>query len=443
MARRTLMTWIPESRRWIKKHKGKMYAVSCKQLDRPETKEDSAAAANRWWENKQKEIETAPPTEEDLKANAFKVWSMVQDWQSLDEPSREKIVDSLVGNGQYQKIKARAETMIQSTVKAVPPERTIKAQVEVWKNLLHGVCQSGQMSEGRYDAYCRNIGKFVNWIEEETPIDAIDEAKLEGFFNHLSMQVGTGKYSPSYAHTLMMTAKQLISRLAEMKLIPLPGNIRSRRFRFNHSAPAKIETFTPAEVRTLLAGCDGFSDKTKLYLLLMLNCGMYQNDIAELRTEEVNWKNGTITRARSKTRDRHGPVVTYTLWPETLALLKKHRAKGDLVLTTDEGNPLVRFWLEDGKMRRYDVIQSAWTRLAEKLEMKKIRLGMKHLRKTSATILGQHPQYKFYANHFLADSPRNMADRHYVIPSDEEFFKALNWLREQLLATENAQRLPA
>ena len=46
-----------------------------------------------------------------------------------------------------------------------------------------------------------------------------------------------------------MTAKQFISRLAEMRLIPLPGNIRSRRFRFNHSAPAKIETFTVAEVR--------------------------------------------------------------------------------------------------------------------------------------------------------------------------------------------------
>ena len=35
------------------------------------------------------------------------------------------------------------------------------------------------------------------------------------------------------------------------------------------------------------------------------------------------------------------------------------------------------------------------------------------------------------------------ADRHYVIPSDEEFFKALHWLREQLMATEASQRLPA
>src|SRR5579885_1682636 len=130
MARRLLMTWIPGSRRWIKKHKGKMYAVSCKQLDCPESKDESAAAANKWWENKQKEIESAPPTEEDLKANAFKVWSMVQDWHSLDEASREKIVDSLVGNGQYQKIKVQAEAMIESAARATPPERTIKAQVE-------------------------------------------------------------------------------------------------------------------------------------------------------------------------------------------------------------------------------------------------------------------------------------------------------------------------
>ena len=65
----------------------------------------------------------------------------------------------------------------------------------------------------------------------------------------------------------------------------------------------------------------------------MLNCGMYQNDIAELHRDEVNWTKGTVTRARSKTRERKGPVVTYKLWPETLYLLRKHRAKeGNLAL---------------------------------------------------------------------------------------------------------------
>jgi integrase len=233
-----------------------------------------------------------------------------------------------------------------------------------------------------------------------------------------------------------MTAKQFISRLAELKLIPLPANIRSRRFRFNHSAPARIETFTVEEIRQTLAAGQGSHERTKLYLLLMLNCGMYQNDIAELRNDEVDWKAGTISRARSKTRDRNGPVVTYKLWPETFSLLKKYRSKGELALTNEEGNPLVRYWLdEEGKMRRYDCVQAAWSRLATKQGLDKMRLGLKHLRKTASTVLGQHPQYKYYSGHFLADSPRGMDQTHYVRPNDAEFFSALDWLRGQLLAT--------
>lgn len=431
------MTWVAKGRRWVKKHGDKWYAISCRKLGVPETKEASWKAANDWWEAKLREIEATPPTEEEVRINAFKVWSMVQDWGTLDEASREKLVDSLIGAGQYQKLKAQAEAVVTATVTTAPPDRTVKAQIESWRTLLRSACRSGQMSEGRLDGYCRNIGKFAEWVGEETAIDAIDEAKLEGFYNHLSVHVGAGKYSPNYAHTLMMTAKQFISRLAEMKLILLPGNIRSRRFRFNHSAPAKIETFTAEELRQMLAACDGFSERTKLYLLLMLNCGMYQNDIAELRQDEVAWGKATLTRARSKTRERHGQVVTYKLWPETFTLLKKHRAKeGELALTTDEGNPLVRYWLEGETTRRYDVIQSAWTRLARKLGVAKIRLGMKHLRKTSASLLGEHPQYKYYTTHFLADSPRHMTDKHYVKPSEAEFFLALDWLRGQVLGAE-------
>ena len=437
------MTWVASGRRWMKKHMGKWYAISCRKLGVADTKEASWKAANAWWEAKLKEIEASPPSEQDVRANAFKVWSMVQDWGQLDAASREKLVDSLVGVGQYQKIKAQADQVVAATVTAAPPERTVRAQVEAWKTLLRSVCQSGQMSEGRFDGYCRNIGKFSEWIGPEAAVDAIDEARLEGYFNYLSLQIEAEKYSPGYAHTLMMTAKQFISRLAEMKLIPLPGNIRSRRFRFNHSAPAKIETFTTDEVREMLAACEGFSERTKLYILLMLNCGMYQNDIAELHRDEVGWTKGTITRARSKTRERNGPVVTYRLWPETFALLKKHRTKqGELALTTDEGNPLVRYWLENGACRRYDVIHSAWTRLAGKLGVQKMRLGMKHLRKTSATLLGAHPQYKYFAGHFLADSPKGMDQRHYVRPNDEEFFLALDWLRGQILTPKGGKAVP-
>jgi hypothetical protein len=195
MARKLLMTWVPGQKRWLKKYRGKMYAVSCRQLGGPDTKDGSAAAANDWWEAKQQEIDAAPPTEEDLRVNAFRVYSMVQDWSTLDEASREEVVDSIIGAGQYRRLKEQAEAVVASAVRATPADRTVAAQIEAWKKLLRGVCEAGQMSEGRYDGYSRNIAKFAEWVGPQTAIDAIDEAKLEGFFTHLSVQVGAEKYS--------------------------------------------------------------------------------------------------------------------------------------------------------------------------------------------------------------------------------------------------------
>ena len=68
------------------------------------------------------------------------------------------------------------------------------------------------MSEGRLRRLLPQHCDFRDWIGEETAIDAIDEARLEGFFNHLSSAGRRGKVlRPSYAHTLLMTAKQFIA----------------------------------------------------------------------------------------------------------------------------------------------------------------------------------------------------------------------------------------
>jgi hypothetical protein len=121
------MTWQASTKRWFKKYRGQVYAVSCRPLKCPPAKEASAQAANAWGEAKQKEIDAAPPTEEDLRVNAFRVYCMVQDWPSLDEANREKRVDSIIGAGQYQKLKAQAEAMVEAAVKVTPPDRTVKA----------------------------------------------------------------------------------------------------------------------------------------------------------------------------------------------------------------------------------------------------------------------------------------------------------------------------
>jgi hypothetical protein len=50
-------------------------------------------------------------------------------------------------------------------------------------------------------------------------------------------------------------------------------------------------------------------------------------------------------------------------------------------------------------------------------------------------MLASHTQYKYYCGHFLGDSPKGMDQKHYVRPSDDEFFRALAWLRGEVLGS--------
>jgi integrase len=490
VARLFLMTWVPGRRRWTKKYNGKMYAISPQALGVEPTKEASYQAANAWWLKKQAELDlSAPPDPKlhldpsseaiklildrtplsDLRQMVAQGCAAAQLLETLEAASvhgapasdmtspsirpmpcpevavaslergesiPNECIDSVLKGGFAGQFEAedrqeelkRIERCVRPTKPQIDPDRTIGGQVKAWVKLHEAAHAAGNLSAGRYDAYKRNIKVFEEWIGSESEITVITAFKLEEFYSHLCIKIGQKGYAPSYARSILGATKQFIKRLAELGLIPLPGNIASRKFRFD-DGPKEIETFTVEEVRKLLAGCDGYSERTKLFLLLMLNCGMYQNDIAELKQGEVGWQSGTVKRPRSKTPK--GPVVTYKLWPETMELLRKFRSDDtELVLTTERGRPLVFYGVFEGKLERYDTIQSAYSRLTERVEIDK---PLKVLRKTSSSALEEHATYGRYAQYFLAQSPGTVAERHYIKPSEKQFFAALDWLRKKLL----------
>ncbi len=150
------------------------------------------------------------------------------------------------------------------------------------------------------------------------------------------------------------------------------------------------------------------------------------------------------------------PEVTYRLWPETAALLNvcgnsKSKDDQDRILVTAEGKPLVQEELRDGEAKRCDNIKSAYVRLLKKLNVptdteSRKSYQLKLIRKTSASLLEKHLLYGRYANHFLADSPRSIADSHYVVPDQKNFDDAIDWLRQQILCeplAEAAETQPA
>jgi integrase len=176
---------------------------------------------------------------------------------------------------------------------------------------------------------------------------------------------------------------------------------------------------------------DAAPGKLKLALLLMANCGMTQKDVADLRDDEVDWQAGRITRRRSKTANReNAPVVSYKLWPVTLSLLKKYRSGKERVLLTEQGQPFVRTRFNAaGKQVKADGIASNFVHLKKRLKLKR---PLKELRRLGATLLAKHKEYGRFSSFFLGHSPRTVADRHYVAPSQDRLDEAILWLGKQL-----------
>ena len=193
----------------------------------------------------------------------------------------------------------------------------------------------------------------------------------------------------------------------------------------------KPATYTADELVALYQKARG---PYKLYILLAINCGYTQSDIASLERGMVDFTTGIITRVRYKTRMRSRVPQHSKLWPITLDLLHKHaQPTGNFLLKSEDGKPPVWYKRgDDGKVRwRSDSITQGFSRLRKGLTTKTFR----DIRKTGASrIQNQYrretPGTKSNQQLFdlyLAHRPHKM-----VASYDEgdfsELFVATDWL---------------
>ena len=220
-----------------------------------------------------------------------------------------KVVYSFEGIQKQAEANAqRAIEAMNAALKKPDRDRTVGGRAEAWYRSLRSSVDAGRISVPRWGAYQRNLEVFTAWVGPNAPIDALTAAKLEEYYAHLSGFVASGRYAPAYTRSLLAAAQQFIAWNSELGLIPPPGNLRSRKFRFSKSRPqglSRADLFTPGEFRILLAAA---GERLRLFLLLMANCGMYQGDVSDLGEDEVDWQARTITRSRSKTGCRSSPT---------------------------------------------------------------------------------------------------------------------------------------
>lgn len=308
-------------------------------------------------------------------------------------------------------------------------DKTLSAQLKLFTDFKKSQALGGERSMNRADAIRLHLDHFAKYFGEQRSISEIDENIVEGYYSHLLK----GKGAQITKRDRFATFKQFINNRFQAGVINLPRNLNSREYAFR----VEIQNPEPMPLEDFKALLHKASDRSALYLCLMLNCGMYGRDITALRIDEIDFENRTITRRRTKTKHQmNSPTVTYPLWERTFNLLKQEANKeGDLALTNAKGEALIReeFRKKDGKLKRTDNIRSALGRLYKWMGDDAPNVPPKHIRKLGATMLAA--EYgEALAYRYLADVPSGVAARHYIANNDERFAAAIAWLEQQVKA---------
>jgi integrase len=428
MARKRLeLTRMPLPRgltpKWRKMHRGKIYYFRGDYED-----------ALRQWKTKEAEIDRQDKMPQ---WEAIKAMATAPETVRLLEKFEEEHPDFL----ELVSVERAEQTGIDDYAKQLatgiagyihPPAsktKTIAQAVTIYLQRQRAKQVAGNLSMAHSEVIRRCIEHFQEHIGGAVATANLNAQHLTTYHSVLMEQVNKG-WSQPYAKRFLGVAKHFVKWCWENELLAsLPRNMHSKDLAFADH-PAKITPFSNDEIKTLL---DAAPERTKLYLLLALNCGYTQQDIADLEHSQVDWKKGRITRKRSKTKNSKGvPTVSYALWRDTFALLKKHRSSDPLrVLLNADGGPLKTERIdEDGKYKKSDNIKVAYFRLCRGILKQKKPKPLKMLRKTSPSRL-ENSKYASCARWFLGHAPRSIADMSYIAPPQDYFNEAMKWLGGQ------------
>jgi integrase len=249
------------------------------------------------------------------------------------------------------------DRLASAKMKAAPVGDSVHENVKAFLETREARVKANKLSVARLVALRTHLEGFEKWIGGTTSIKEIDGPRLIKYKIHVDTQCQTR----TAGHKLEAVKTWVKWLWATEAIESLPRAFQSGELKIEKPVN-DIKTFAISEVKQLLAKA---SQRTRLYCLLGLNCGMYQIDIANLNRGEVDLAAGTIKRKRSKTKKKKNvPTVTYRLWNKTLRLLSAEMAtEGELALVGENGKPLMSLGV-DGK--KTDAVKSAFFRLLKR-----------------------------------------------------------------------------
>ncbi len=292
---------------------------------------------------------------------------------------------------------------------------------------------AGQLSHSSYDSDKNRLADFQKLCRRRKVHDlptAIGSATLGAYRTYVMGRLAREELKAvSVKHALRTVKAVLLWAYKSEKVDALP-RVLDGYAKIAIPAPSP-KFFSTDEIKRLYDTADG---RMKLVILLALNCGYTQMDIATLEHSHVDWSTGMIVRSRSKT----GQPQEHRLWARTLGLLKEQATapeESSLVLLAKRGRPLVHATIKaDGTPTKTDSISQAFSRLKKavnegrKKSEPEIKLPFKCFRKTGADqIAKQYQQNPLLVDLYLAHTQTGMK-KHYARQHYDELHKATDWL---------------
>jgi integrase len=341
-----------------------------------------------------------------------------------------------VAGQHFREVIADRELTVSRVKRQANTDLTARKLADEYIDRLQRKAEAGRGSWGHHGQVKRALDLFADWYGASRSLESLNEKNVREFNQFLETKIDVGDLSRNSAHNYQAKVRTWLGQLVEdhPDEIPLPKNLRSRS-QLIPGERTEPDPFTIDEIKLLLSNA---SPRTKLFLLLMLNCGMYQSDIADLTADQIDWTTGRIIRPRSKTSHqaqttgRGSPYrFNWLLWRDTWELYQNLAKREGICFLTEKGSKLIIH----KPTARTDIIRSAYTRLIKTLKRRQL-LGtswnktLKQLRKTPANLLEKSEQhgaaYQLYLNH-------SVAKQHYlasgqVVPS---FDAAVLWVGTQ------------
>jgi integrase len=316
------------------------------------------------------------------------------------------------------------------------PNLTARKLADEYVNRLQKKHEAGRGSQGHCGQIKAALNIFCEVYGGSKSLEQLNEKSIRDFNSHLETLVDNNKLSLNSAHPYQQRVRTWIERsISNYPKIPRPSNLRDRE-QIIPEERIEPDPFTAEETKLIL---DAAVPKTKFYLLLMLNCAMYQSDIATIKASEVDWENGRIIRPRTKNKShaktlgKKTPFIhNWLLWKQTWELFKQFANKEGICFKSEYGTNLLVY----KEKTRNDVIAGAFRRTIAKLKRQGLlpkdwNKTLKQFRKTSANLLAYSVEHSFAYKMYLTHS----IDHQSYLTSGKPFpafDSAITWLGKQI-----------